>query len=388
MTAVEVAIGGSFVVAGLVAWKQRPENHAGRLMVLTGVAWFGRELGDFSLNLFLALIAHQVVVFPYGQARSRLERVLVRSIYALAVGGYVLSELVEATNDVLSVVGALMLLAIGFVVVERWRAATAPARRALAPVIWAGLPVLAVAGASIARDYLDLSLSAAADTALDRAELVYIAIPLAFLAGLLREQLQRAGLGQLVVELSGDVTSPRRVRDALARALGDPSLDIAFWLPRARRYVDLEGRPADPFAGGGGRTAMRLQRRGEPLAALVYDPSLLDDPALIEAAGAAASLALENARLQTEPRAQLELRRAGDPDSLSELTARELEVLALIAEGRTDRGIAQQLFVTPKTVESHVRSILRKLDLPAEATENRRVHAVLAFLRARERTPS
>ena len=56
-------------------------------------------------------------------------------------------------------------------------------------------------------------------------------------------------------------------------------------------------------------------------------------------------------------------------------------MLALVAQGRTDRGIAEQLYVTRKTVEAHVRSILRKLDLPADATENRRVHAVLTFLR-------
>ena len=56
-------------------------------------------------------------------------------------------------------------------------------------------------------------------------------------------------------------------------------------------------------------------------------------------------------------------------------------MLALVAQGRTDRGIAEQLFVTRKTVEAHVRSILRKLDLPTDAGENRRVHAVLAFLR-------
>jgi DNA-binding NarL/FixJ family response regulator len=67
---------------------------------------------------------------------------------------------------------------------------------------------------------------------------------------------------------------------------------------------------------------------------------------------------------------------------LSELTPRELEVLALIAQGKTDRGISEELFVTRKTVEAHVRSILAKLDLPADASENRRVHAVLAFLRA------
>jgi serine/threonine-protein kinase PknK len=69
-------------------------------------------------------------------------------------------------------------------------------------------------------------------------------------------------------------------------------------------------------------------------------------------------------------------------DPLGELTAREREVLVLIAEGKTDRGIANELFVTRKTVEAHVRSILRKLDLPADAGENRRVHAVLAFLGA------
>ena len=69
-------------------------------------------------------------------------------------------------------------------------------------------------------------------------------------------------------------------------------------------------------------------------------------------------------------------------DPLAELTPREREVLALIAQGKTDRGIAEELFVTRKTVEAHVRSILRKLDLPADASENRRVHAVLTFLAA------
>ena len=75
-------------------------------------------------------------------------------------------------------------------------------------------------------------------------------------------------------------------------------------------------------------------------------------------------------------------------DPLGELTAREREVLALLAEGRTDRGIAQLLYITPKTVEAHVRGIFRKLDLPSDATENRRVHAVLTFLRARTHRPA
>jgi DNA-binding NarL/FixJ family response regulator len=71
-------------------------------------------------------------------------------------------------------------------------------------------------------------------------------------------------------------------------------------------------------------------------------------------------------------------------DPLMHLTPRERDVLTLLAEGRTDRGIAQQLYLAPKTVEAHVRAIFRKLDLPANATENRRVHAVLTYLRARQ----
>ena len=76
----------------------------------------------------------------------------------------------------------------------------------------------------------------------------------------------------------------------------------------------------------------------------------------------------------------LERRRRADP--LEELTPREREVLNLMAEGLTDRGIAQRLYVTPKTVETHARHIFQKLALPESALENKRVHAVLTYLRA------
>jgi serine/threonine-protein kinase len=76
------------------------------------------------------------------------------------------------------------------------------------------------------------------------------------------------------------------------------------------------------------------------------------------------------------------LARRREVDPLYELTDREREVLALMAEGLTDKGIAERLWVTPKTVESHVRHILQKLTIPAGASQNRRVHAVLTYLRA------
>src|SRR6266516_3521951 len=94
---VELSIGWSFVSAGLVGWARRPDNRTGLLMTLTGIVWFGRQLewvytplasrlSHVSASLFLAVIAHQLVVFPSGVARTRQERMLVVSAYAVALG--------------------------------------------------------------------------------------------------------------------------------------------------------------------------------------------------------------------------------------------------------------------------------------------------------------
>jgi DNA-binding NarL/FixJ family response regulator len=75
------------------------------------------------------------------------------------------------------------------------------------------------------------------------------------------------------------------------------------------------------------------------------------------------------------------LRRPATRSRLEELTAREREVLALLAQGLTDRGISERLWLTPKTVETHIRHILAKLSLPTDTHHNRRVLAVLTYLR-------
>jgi DNA-binding NarL/FixJ family response regulator len=74
-------------------------------------------------------------------------------------------------------------------------------------------------------------------------------------------------------------------------------------------------------------------------------------------------------------------RRRNDP--LADLTPREREVLALMAEGRSNNGIAHRLYITEGAVEKHVRSILMKLDLPTTQDDHRRVLAVVAFLEVR-----
>jgi DNA-binding CsgD family transcriptional regulator len=307
---VHVVIGWSFLAAGLVSWARRPENRLGLLMTLTGIIWFGRDFdwigswtanhaSELSQNLFVVLLAHQIVVFPYGTTRSRPERALVAAAYALGLLAYPPSKASTDANTALSALGIVLAGAIVYLVVDRWLHATPTERSALRPLVLVGPPVLVVVAVSIVHDYIDVSLSPTGDRVLDWCALVYTAIPLAVLLGVLRTRLRRALMGRLLAELSGDAQ--------------------------------------------------------------------FEDEAL-QAAAEAARHALRGERLF--------------PD-LAELASRQLEVLALIAEGSTDRGIAQKLYVSPKTVEAHVRSIFRKLDVPADPTANRRVHAVLTFLRAR-----
>ena len=79
---------------------------------------------------------------------------------------------------------------------------------------------------------------------------------------------------------------------------------------------------------------------------------------------------------------ELLLHRPATESRLADLSDRERTVLALLAEGLSDRAIAARLWLTPKTVETHVRHILAKLALPPDVDHNRRVLAVLTFLRS------
>jgi signal transduction histidine kinase len=107
----------------------------------------------------------------------------------------------------------------------------------------------------------------------------------------------------LVVDLGE--TRARSVRDALAQALGDPTLAVGYRLDGGRDYVDAEGRRLDLPAPDGRRRATHIERDGEGVAVLIHDAALLDDPTLLEAVAAATRLAASNGRLQAEVRAQM-----------------------------------------------------------------------------------
>jgi DNA-binding NarL/FixJ family response regulator len=124
--------------------------------------------------------------------------------------------------------------------------------------------------------------------------------------------------------------------------------------------------------------ALRLLKGGEERCGYLLKDRVLDAGQL-----AAAVRRINEGGVVVDPELVTRLVGRSRPSSpLDELTPREREVLALMAEGLTDRGIGERLFVTPKTVETHVRHIFAKLSLPATPTENKRVHAVLTYLRA------
>jgi signal transduction histidine kinase len=96
------------------------------------------------------------------------------------------------------------------------------------------------------------------------------------------------------------------LRDELARALGDPSLELAYWLPESQQYVDADGRKVALPPVRSDRAVTEVEREGRRIAAIIHDPALLDVIEQVRAAGAAAALALANERLEAELRAKVE----------------------------------------------------------------------------------
>jgi signal transduction histidine kinase len=110
-------------------------------------------------------------------------------------------------------------------------------------------------------------------------------------------------IADFVVELGEERSGTLRAE--LSRALGDPSLDIGYWLSEQEAFVDAEGRTVTLPEPDAGRAVTMIEREGERIAALVHDRSVLDDPGLVEAVSVAAQLAASNAQLQAAVRARL-----------------------------------------------------------------------------------
>jgi PAS domain S-box-containing protein len=133
---------------------------------------------------------------------------------------------------------------------------------------------------------------------------------LTLLRRLRRGRLSEGGtVGDLIARLGRD-GRPDTVRDALRAALRDPTLDVLFWVPGRGAFVDAQGEPGGPV--GDGRTVTTVRRHGRTVAKLVHAPIAAADARAADAIVAAAGLALENAQLQAELRAQLQELRASE----------------------------------------------------------------------------
>jgi signal transduction histidine kinase len=329
-------VGFAYVGSGLIARRQRPENPLGAVMVLVGFAWFATFLADadssvvFTVgkaleSVYLLGFVYLVLSFPTGRLRGPLDRALIGAatvlVTAVEVAWLLFAEsrsqicsdcpanAFEVTrNDAVAegvlqgqrTVGVVLSLFTVALLVRRWRRASAPERRAGAPVLWAGSAMLAALAFSVANDIFGHPLGPG--PAWIR-EIAFASVPVAVLAALVQRRLARGAVAGLVVELEG--VAAVDLRSALARALGDSSLDLAYWVPAGRRYVDSGGQPVELPQAGSGRTVTVVEREGEPIAALTHDPALGENDELVRSVCAAAALTLENARLQAELRARL-----------------------------------------------------------------------------------
>ena len=168
-------------------------------------------------------------------------------------------------------------------------------------------------------------------------------LPAGLLVGLVRARWSRGRVASLVVELGRGVPVGG-LRDVLARALGDPSLELAFAAPSGTGFVDASGQPVELPVGDPSRTVTRLEREDELLGVLVHDPAIeAEDPGLVEAVGNAARLALENERLAAEVRAQLEEVRASRARIVEAADAERRRVERDLHDGAQQRLVALAL---------------------------------------------
>ena len=383
-------LGGSFAACGLVAWRRRPDSHSGVLMTATGFGFFVSPLlvqldapvaqtaANFLTDLWtIPFIALLLTFLTAGRLRSRVDRGLV-SVFVVSLLGMqfvwmlflvdpdnVLAVLpdagiasaVDKSQRVLTLLGCAGTFA---AIAVRWRAASPPRRRALLPSI-GGAVALALFASLLINDLVGTGTRSDLHLWIAIASLGLV--PAAFLAGLLRSRLARAGLA----ELFGSMRTMRgaELQAALARAMGDPALVVARRAPGPAEYVGADGSPVAVGEPGAGRRVASVECDGREVAALLYDASIDDDPALVEAVTAAAGIALENEQLHAASDAQVaELREsrerivsAGDAErrrlernlhdgAQQRLVALGLQLRLLQGRIRDDPAIAEELATT------------------------------------------
>ena len=342
----DLATGWVLIACGLVAWSRKPAIRCGALLAATGFAWFVPNfatadvawvawLAGQALYLHRGPLVHLLVTYPSGRPRGRVDAAAVAVGWAVAV----LPGLWESERAAIVLSAALAAL-----VVVQWTRAAGRERRERGAAARAAGAFSLVVGLTAATRLTEPTL--AQGWTLLAYEVVLIGIAFFLVASLLAGRPEAAVI-DLVVELAASRSGAHEV--ALSRALGDPSLELGYWVEAEQAYVDEAGRRLDLPHANPTRAVTRVDRDGEPVAVIVHDPAVLDEPSLVEAVRASAGLASANARLNAEVREQaaaveasrLRLLRARDEErrrldsSLREGAERRLQGLRLVlAEAR------------------------------------------------------
>jgi signal transduction histidine kinase len=324
--AADIALSWALVAASLIALERVRWHRARVLLAAAAFALLAADLqwassralwilGFLLAALWVALLVQVVLTFPEGRPWSRAARVAIAAAYAAAIGGQLIRALVlPDSRDVVSlaphqtvadavvraqgILGIAIALAVLFVLVGRVLVLRGPAQRAQAPLLVAACLAVLAAVLWLAA-MTSTGESAPTFEMIGRA--VSLLVPLGVVVGIGWSRLRRPEASDLVVELRTEGATS--LRERLAKVLGDPTLDLAYRLADGR-YVDAAGQPLE-LPQGPQRAITLLTAQGEEVAALVHDPALLDEPALVEAVRATAGLVLENERLAAEVRSQL-----------------------------------------------------------------------------------
>jgi signal transduction histidine kinase len=295
----DLLVGWGFIGCGLIAAAQQPKSHSGALMAATGFTWFlgnfgGAEAGLLGwvaangIYLHRGPLVHLILAYPSGRLSSKLARAAAGIGYAAA--------LVPPLWDSGVAAYLLSLLVIG-VSARPYAHAIGPQRRARLLGLFAAAAFgVVLAGGAAAR--LVFPPAEVSYPALFTYQMTLAAIAGGLLVGLLWASGERAEITDLVVELGAARSGT--LRAALSSALGDPSLEIGYWFADAHAFVDSEGGVLSLPHPDSKRSVTLMERDNAPIAVVVHDPAVLDDPGLLKAVASASRLAASNARLQAE----------------------------------------------------------------------------------------
>ena len=299
----DLLVGWAMVACGLIAIWRRPSG-IGWLLVGAGIAWF---LGNFAalnstllawlaahaLYLHRGVLIHAVLAFPGWRPPRLVGR-------AVVVVGYLSSLITPAARNPV----AIILVSAMMIAAAWWdlRVAVGPSRRiqliVLRAAVWLGVTLSGTALAPLMMPRADVGrpVLLVYDAAL-------IALAVGLLVALLLASWERTAVTDLVVELAAD--RARSVEASLARAVGDDTLQVGYWIGEYGGYVDAAGRPVNLPSPDSDRAVTPVEWDGARVALLIHDPAAAASVRLGESVAAAAGLAAANAHLQAQVRDQV-----------------------------------------------------------------------------------